>query len=51
MKTLIKVCPKCRGYTLRGICPKCDVKTMSAAPPKFSPEDKYGDIRREEKFL
>jgi len=49
MKTLIKKCPKCDEYTTKGFCPKCTEKTLGSAPPKFSPEDKYGEIRRSEK--
>lgn len=49
MKTLIKRCPACKTYTAKGFCPKCNEKTAGSAPPKFSPEDKYGEIRRAEK--
>jgi H/ACA ribonucleoprotein complex subunit 3 len=49
MKTLIKKCPACGIYTVHGFCPKCTGKTMSSDPPRFSPEDKYGGIRRAEK--
>ncbi len=46
MKTLIRKCPACGTYTLSGLCPKCQEKTLSSAPPRYSPEDKYGDLRR-----
>lgn len=49
MKTLIKKCPKCGSYTTKGFCPKCNEKTMNSDPPKYSPEDKYGEYRRMEK--
>lgn len=49
MKTLIKRCPSCGLYTLKGFCPKCNEKTMVSAPPRYSPEDKYGELRRREK--
>jgi len=49
MKTEIKRCPECGLFTLRGLCPKCQSKTAASAPPRFSPEDKYGEIRRAEK--
>jgi H/ACA ribonucleoprotein complex subunit 3 len=46
MKTLIKKCASCGIYTMKGFCPKCNSKTLVSDPPKFSPEDKYGEIRR-----
>ncbi len=49
MKVLIKRCPACGMYTLSGLCPKCQEKTLGSAPPRYSPEDKYGDVRRSEK--
>ncbi len=39
----IMKCPKCGEYTLQET--HC-VKTMSAHPPKFSADDKYGKYRR-----
>ncbi len=32
-------------------CPKCRKKTIPAKPPKYSPEDKYGEYRRKMKKL
>lgn len=46
----IKKCMKCARYTLQEICPECGNRTVSAHPPKFSPEDKYGKWRRKIKF-
>ncbi len=46
----IKKCPKCGLYTLKDVCPKCGAQTVSAHPPKFSPEDRYGEYRRKLKF-
>jgi H/ACA ribonucleoprotein complex subunit 3 len=48
MTTLIRKCAACNLYTAKGFCPKCNEKTSMTAPPKFSPEDKYGGIRRAE---
>jgi H/ACA ribonucleoprotein complex subunit 3 len=48
MKSLIKKCPVCGIYTTKGFCPKCNEKAVNSDPPKFSPEDKYGSIRRAE---
>ncbi len=46
MHTLIRKCPKCKRYTLKEFCPVCGEKTIEAIPPKFSPEDRYGEYRR-----
>jgi len=48
MKHIFK-CPKCKTYTLKKICNKCQDKTRSSKPPKYSPQDKYGDYRRNQK--
>ena len=48
MKHLLK-CPKCHLYTLEGACPSCRTKTFPPKPPRFSPQDKYGEYRREQK--
>lgn len=48
MKSLIRKCEKCKIYTAKGFCPKCNEKTSGSVPPKYGPEDKYGDIRRAE---
>jgi len=45
----INKCIKCFSYTLKDICQKCGAKTMQPKPPKYSPLDKYGKYRREEK--
>lgn len=39
-------CPKCREYTFKESCAKCNIKTRNPAPPRFSPEDRYGEWRR-----
>ncbi|RLF83121.1 RNA-protein complex protein Nop10 [Thermococci archaeon] len=46
MRFKIKKCPKCERYTLKDTCPVCGEKTKLAHPPKFSPEDPYGEYRR-----
>jgi len=45
MKKLRK-CPVCGEYTLKEV--HC-APTVSAYPPKYSPEDKYGEYRRKAK--
>ena len=42
-------CPKCGKYTMKDKCSDCHVNTVQVKPAKFSPEDPYGDYRREEK--
>ncbi|AFL94669.1 putative H/ACA RNA-protein complex component Nop10p [Thermococcus cleftensis] len=42
----IRKCPSCGRYTLRETCPVCGEKTKVAHPPRFSPEDPYGEYRR-----
>ncbi len=48
----LKKCSQCGKYTLeQTTCPYCGGKLVSAHPPKFSPEDKYGKYRRKMKLL
>ncbi|RDD52541.1 RNA-protein complex protein Nop10 [Nanoarchaeota archaeon NZ13-N] len=42
----IRKCLNCKVYTFREVCPYCGNKTKSIIPPKFSPEDKWGEYRR-----
>jgi len=42
----IRKCPECGRYTLKETCPACGAKTKVAHPPRFSPEDPYGEYRR-----
>jgi H/ACA ribonucleoprotein complex subunit 3 len=46
MKSLLFHCEKCNKYTMEHICPVCQLTTKNPAPPRFSPEDKYGEYRR-----
>lgn len=50
MKKIMK-CLNCKSYTLSEKCPECGAKTVDPKPPKFSPEDKYGEYRRKQKRL
>jgi len=45
LKSLLRYCEHCKEYTMKQVC-KCGNKTIQAAPPRFSPEDKYGKYRR-----
>ncbi len=42
----MKYCYKCKRYTLNDECPICGEKTAKKEPPRFSPQDKYGEYRR-----
>ncbi len=47
----IRKCENCNIYTLAEKCDRCGGKTINPAPPKYSPEDKYGDYRRKQKKI
>jgi H/ACA ribonucleoprotein complex subunit 3 len=42
----MKKCLACNIYTFKEKCPRCGAETISPHPPKFSPQDKYGPLRR-----
>jgi len=43
---MIKRCSVCKRYTIREICPNCGSnKLLNPHPPKFSPEDKYLQVK------
>lgn len=48
---MLRRCAACGRYTLDEACPECGSDTHDPAPPKFSPEDKYGAYRRRLKRL
>ena len=45
----IHKCLSCDKYTLEETCPSCNKKTTLPKPPKFSLDDKYAHLIREEK--
>ncbi len=45
----IRKCLNCGRYTFKEVCPYCGSKTRSVLPPKFSPDDKWGNYRRKMK--
>jgi H/ACA ribonucleoprotein complex subunit 3 len=49
--TNLYYCKKCIIYTLYQTCKKCNEKTISKNPPRFSPQDPYGNYRRKLKKL
>ncbi|TFG33874.1 ribosome biogenesis protein [Candidatus Thorarchaeota archaeon] len=45
-------CLKCDEYTLcEKYCPKCGGPVIDPKPPKYSPQDKYGEYRRKAKRI
>jgi len=44
-------CLKCGQYTMKSDCPKCAERTVTPRPPKYSPEDKFGEYRRRAKKM
>lgn len=46
--TSILRCESCGGYGLSTSCP-CGGKRLFSHPPKYSPEDKYAEYRRQAK--
>lgn len=49
MNRLLK-CEKCGDYTLNSTeCPKCGGRVIDPRPPRYSPQDKYGEYRRKAK--
>ena len=44
-------CKKCNEYGLDEKCNKCGGKTISKYPPRFSPQDHYGEYRRKLKKI
>lgn len=46
MKSSLRKCPECGRYTVKEECQTCLCATVTAHPPRYSPEDKYGKYRR-----
>ncbi len=49
MASHIYKCTGCGAYTMQKSCPKCGMGTVIPRPPKYSPEDRYSQYRREAK--
>lgn len=47
MKHILK-CESCGNYTIKEKC-GCGGNAVNPKPPKYSPEDSYGDYRRKAK--
>ena len=46
MSSSMRKCPRCGRYSLELKCSKCKADTVTAHPPKYSPDDRYGKYRR-----
>jgi len=46
MKTTLRKCARCREYTLKDTCPRGGAQTSPPIPPRYSPDDRYGEYRR-----
>ena len=46
----IRQCPVCGSYTLEAACPKGHGPSRDPSPPKYSPEDRWGHLRRRAKL-
>jgi H/ACA ribonucleoprotein complex subunit 3 len=46
MKTSLRRCPACQEYSLEERCARCGAATLVPVPPRYSPEDRYGEYRR-----
>ncbi|MEF8879575.1 MAG: nucleolar RNA-binding Nop10p family protein [Candidatus Thermoplasmatota archaeon] len=44
-------CSNCEKYTLNKVCKKCERQTIKKKPPRYSPQDQYGEYRRKLKKL
>ena len=44
----ILLCPACMQWTMHETH-SCSTTSLSTKPPKYSPEDKYGEYRRQTK--
>jgi H/ACA ribonucleoprotein complex subunit 3 len=45
MRTLIRICPACKLYTMENTCKNCGTATVMAIPMKYSPADKFQKYR------
>ncbi|NHJ12271.1 MAG: RNA-protein complex protein Nop10 [Candidatus Thorarchaeota archaeon] len=46
----LQKCTECGTYTLNEeLCPKCGNPVSTPHPPKYSPQDRYGEYRRKAK--
>jgi H/ACA ribonucleoprotein complex subunit 3 len=46
----IRQCSVCLTYTLQPKCPRCQAPSRDPTPPRYSPEDRWGHLRRRAKL-
>ena len=46
MRSALRKCKDCGKYSTKDVCPDCGGATVTALPPRYSPEDRYGEYRR-----
>ena len=46
MKSALRKCKGCGTYSTKDVCPECGEQTVCAVPPRYSPDDRYGEYRR-----
>jgi H/ACA ribonucleoprotein complex subunit 3 len=51
MKFQLRMCKKCKKYTLKLNCKYCNNETVLVHPAKFSPDDKYIKYRNSENYV
>ncbi|MEM5766067.1 MAG: nucleolar RNA-binding Nop10p family protein [Candidatus Aenigmatarchaeota archaeon] len=42
----MRKCSVCKTYTFKDKCVRCGIETIPPQPPKFSLQDRYGELRR-----
>lgn len=45
----IYFCKDCKRYTMKEVCPVCNGPAHTSRPPKYSPDDKYAEMKRKAK--
>lgn len=43
------MCPKCDTFTMKDKCNACGTTSGTVRPPKYSPDDKYAEMKRKAK--
>ena len=51
VRSFLRVCRPCGHYTMDDVCPRCGAAAISPLPPRYSPEDRWGEYRRRLKRL
>ena len=46
VRRTLRKCRNCNLYTMKETCPHCGAPSVTSIPPRFSPDDRYGEYRR-----